>query len=369
MAEALACARQVEGRTWPNPPVGAVVVKDGQIVGRGTHAGPGKLHAEPVALNMAGDNACGGTLYVTLEPCNHHGRTGPCAPAVAEAGIRRVVVGMRDPNPSVIGGGCRFLREHGVDVVCGVLAAECLEMVWPFVVTNGFAQTYVELKTATSLDGCFAPIARSATAAPVYLTGSESRHDVHLRRRRVDLVLVGKGTAVADHPRLDCRLVGEGDEVPVQDPQAGYVDTHLEWSGGLNRPEFLVFAGESSRGSDKIPDLESKGGTVLFCREKNGQVDPQSILEQVAARNLRSIMLEGGPTLAQSFLNAGLVDRWLNYIAPVVLGQGVRWPSGGMGVAPCHSTFHLTRTENLGRDLLAVFDRRRFPTALNQVTL
>ena len=368
MSEALALARATTGRTWPNPPVGAVVVRNGKVIGRGAHQGCGQAHAEPQALAQAGEAARGATLYVTLEPCNHHGRTPPCAPAVAESGVSRVVVGMRDPNPAVIGGGCRFLRDRGVVVRCGVLAEQCLELVWPFATTENFQHVYVELKTALSLDGRFGPVpAAGRPPAPVYLTGEAARRDVHRRRRRVDLVLVGRGTALADRPRLDGRLVAGQTDVPGAEPAAGYVDTRLEHTGGLDRPEFLVFAGQSAQDSPNRAAVEAAGGTIVFCREKGGLVDPLAITEQAAKRGLFGLMIEGGPRLAASFLQARLVDRWLQYQAPVLLGAGPAWAElkpGGAG-----RDFTLTRTEQLGEDLLVTWDRRRFRALLDQVTL
>jgi diaminohydroxyphosphoribosylaminopyrimidine deaminase/5-amino-6-(5-phosphoribosylamino)uracil reductase len=370
MAEALALARGVAGRTWPNPPVGAIVVKDGRVVGRGAHQGAGQPHAEPVALAEAGSAARGATLYVTLEPCNHQGRTAPCAPAVAESGVTRVVVGMRDPNPAVIGGGCRFLRDRSIEVKSGVLAEECLELVWPFATTGNFTRVYVELKTAVSLDGRFAPPALAGRAPePIYLTGPLARHDVHRRRRRVDLVLVGKGTVLADRPRLDGRLAKDDADVPAAEPQAGYVDTRLEYTGGLDRDAYLVFAGESARGSASIPVIEADGGTIIFCRQKNGRVDPRSIMEQAAMRDIYTIMIEGGPRLADSFLSEQLVDRWVQYLAPVAMGAGIGWPDRpATGKLPAMD-FSLTRTEQMGKDLLIVHDRRKFRAVLGQVTI
>ena len=370
MADALALARGVSSRTWPNPPVGAVVVKDGQIVGSGAHEGPGTLHAEPVALAQAGESARGATLYVTLEPCNHQGRTPPCAPAVIESGITRVVVGMRDPNPAVIGGGCRFLRDRGLDIHCGVLAEECLELVWPFAVTGNFTRVYVELKTATSLDGRFAPVpVPGSDPAPFYLTGEQARLDVHRRRRRVDLVLVGKGTVLADRPLLDGRLATGAKDVPADEPQAAYVDTRLEYTGGLNRESYLVFAGEAARDSANTAAIVADGGTIVYCREQDGRVDPRSIMEQAAMRDILSIMVEGGPRLANSFLREGLVDRWIRYTAPIVLGAGACWPENKDSASAAHMDFSLTRTTQLGADLLVIHDRKSFAAMLGQVTI
>lgn len=370
MSAALSQAQRLETRTWPNPPVGAVVVKDGIIVGRGCHLGPGSLHAEPAALADAGEKARGGTLYVTLEPCNHTGRTPPCTQAVIESGVARVVIGIRDPNPSVKGGGARFLRERGIEVEIGVLPESCLEMIWPFVTTDNFSRVYVELKTATSLDGRFAPGPSLDTQGkPFYLTGEAARCDVHRRRRRVDLVLVGEGTVAADRPRLDGRLACEDHDIPQVDPMPGYLDTDLSWQGGFARDKYVVFAGESARESSVRHTIEKDGGQILFCRENQGRVDPRSLLHVAADNDLLTMMVEGGPTLAGSLLGAGLVDRWVSYMAPVVLGQGITWNQEFTGGnLPDHS-LSLTRLDQLDKDLLFIHDRKNFAGTLARVTL
>jgi len=370
MAEAISLARGAAQRTWPNPPVGAVVVRQGEVVGRGAHQGAGQPHAEPVALAEAGAQAKGATLYVTLEPCNHQGRTAPCAPAVIASGVTRVVVANRDPNPTVIGGGCRYLRDRGVEVQCGVLAADALEMIWPFVVSRNFDQPYVELKTAHSLDGYFAPPASTrGESAPVYLTGEEARRDVHRRRRRVDLVLVGEGTVSADRPRLDGRLVEGMPDVPTSDPVAAYVDSDLSWRGGFRRDRYLVFAGDDARHAAARAAIEADGGEFVFCRMQNGRVDPADLVRQAAALGFLSLMVEGGPTLAGAFLKAGVVDRWIRYQAPLILGGGVGWPEGFLADGVVDRNFHLTSTQALGADLVTVHDRRSFADVLAKVTL
>ncbi len=370
MAQALDLARRAAKRTWPNPPVGALVVRGGEIVGRGAHQGAGTSHAEPLALAEAGALAKGATLYVTLEPCNHQGRTAPCAPAVFESGVARVVVANRDPNPTVAGGGCRHLRDRGVEVVCGVGAAEALELIWPFVITDNFARPYVELKTAHSLDGYFAPLpSERKETAPVYLTGPESRLDVHRRRRRVDLVVVGEGTVVADRPQLDGRLAAGLPDVPQTDPVAAYVDTNLSWTGGFARQQYVVFAGETAREAKSRAAIEADGGQIVFCREKAGRVDPRNLVQQAETAGYLSLMVEGGPALAGSFLQADLVDRWIRYQAPVILGAGVGWPAGFMGAQKSGDSFHLTAASPLGADLVTVHDRRKFSDVLARVTL
>jgi diaminohydroxyphosphoribosylaminopyrimidine deaminase / 5-amino-6-(5-phosphoribosylamino)uracil reductase len=361
MAEALALAARIPRRPWPNPPVGAVVVRDGEIVGRGAHHGSGTAHAETEALREAGARARGATLYCTLEPCNHVGRTPPCAPAVVEAGIERAVVAMTDPNPTVCGGGLQRLRDAGVDATCGVLADRALELVWPFVVTRAFDRPFVILKTASSLDGFLAPPpGRRPAAQPFYLTGPDARRDVHRLRRWSDLVLVGERTMAADAPRLDGRLVEPGDSCPAADPLRAYVDTDLSlgrgWPGA-----YVVFAGAAT-GSRRVV-VEDLGGTVVACGERDGHVDPCSLVERARDVGAHVVLLEGGPTLAASFLGHGLVDRWVSYLAPVVLGAGVRWPDRG-----ATSSFCLTRVERVGGDVKAVFDRASFDGMLAAVS-
>jgi diaminohydroxyphosphoribosylaminopyrimidine deaminase/5-amino-6-(5-phosphoribosylamino)uracil reductase len=370
MDVALDLARGAARRTWPNPPVGAVVVRNGEVVGRGAHQGAGTPHAEPVALAEAGEQARGATLYVTLEPCNHQGRTAPCAPAVIDSGVTRVVVANRDPNPTVIGGGCRHLRDRGLDVVCGVRAVQALELIWPFVVTGNFSRPYVELKTAHSLDGYFAPPPTDRSdVAPVYLTGEMARQDVHRRRRRVDLVIVGEGTVAADRPRLDGRLAAGLTDVPQDDPVPAYVDTDLSWPGGFAREPYVVFAGEDARESSACAAIASGGGQIIFCRTKAGHVDPEDLVRQAAAHGYLSLMIEGGPRLAGAFLGAGAVDRWIRYQAPLILGAGVGWSDGFLTPGFVDRNFHLTSATTLDADLVTVHDRCSFRDVLARVTL
>jgi diaminohydroxyphosphoribosylaminopyrimidine deaminase/5-amino-6-(5-phosphoribosylamino)uracil reductase len=391
MAEALALAASTPVRPWPNPPVGALVVKNGRVVGRGAHHGPGSPHAETVALAEAGAQASGATLFVTLEPCNHTGRTPPCAPAVAASGVTRVVVAMRDPNPQVRGGGCRHLRERGLQVSIGVGAAEALELVWPFAVTNGFERPYVELKTAVSLDGRFAPpAARRQETAPVYLTMTDTRRLVHRRRRWSDAVIVGEGTARADRPRLDGRLADGQAGVPSNEPVAVCLDTDLSWGGGLGRIPFLVVAGEGARRAANLEALTACGGEVIFCRETGGRLDLGAALAALHARGLGALLFEGGPELSAALLVQGLVDRWRQFVAPVVLGDGVTWPVNGQvngqvngplngpvigaadgpraEIAGAASAFTLTSCACIGRDAMLVHDRTSFAAKLDQVS-
>ncbi len=361
MAEAVDLARRIPGRTWPNPPVGAVVVRDGEVVGRGAHHGAGLPHAEWLALREAGEQARGATLYLTLEPCNHHGRTPPCTDAILRAGVARVVIGVRDPNPHVKGAGMDRLLGEGVDVELGVGAAACLELIWPFVVTDGFTRPFVELKTAVSLDGRFGPLRRPPAAAPgpVYLTGEDARRDVHARRRWFDLVLVGRGTAAADQPRLDTRLAPLDAACPSAEPLGGYVDTRLSLATGLRRERGLVFCAQDATGDPPA------GFEALRCPGGPDGIHPAALLEAASLRQVCTVLLEGGPRLAASFLAAGLVDRWTQYTAPVILGDGVSWPDG---FTVPGGAFSLTASEPVGDDLRTIWDRREFAATLRRLS-
>lgn len=341
-------AQAVPRRPWPNPPVGAVVVRDGEIVGRGAHHGPGTPHAERLALQEAGERARGATLYVTLEPCNHHGRTPPCAPLVADSGVARVVVGVRDPNPRVAGGGLALLRERGVAVTVGVLARGCLELIWPFAATDGFARPFVTLKTAVSLDGRFAPAA-APPGRPCYLTGEPARREVHRLRRWHDLVLVGGATARRDRPRLDGRLAPDDPPCPGDEPLPAVVTGDPARVAGWRADRHVVFASAGAGGAAPAAEL-------VPCAAADGGVAPDDLLRRAAERGWWTILLEAGPRLAGAWLAAGLVDRWVQFTAPLVLGDGPGWspfPAPG-------EPFHLTRTIRLAADACQVWDRRPF---------
>jgi diaminohydroxyphosphoribosylaminopyrimidine deaminase/5-amino-6-(5-phosphoribosylamino)uracil reductase len=369
MAEALCLAARIPVRPWPNPPVGALVVRDGRVVGRGAHYGPGRTHAEITALAEAGPLAAGATLYCTLEPCNHVGRTAPCTPVVVGSGIRRVVVAIRDPNPKVTGGGLEAIDDAGIDLTIGVLADAALELIWPFAVTRGFERPFVLLKTAASLDGRFAPPPGDTLTVgePVYLTGGEARRDVHRQRRWADIVLVGEGTLAADHPRLDGRLACDGD-CPLAEPTPGYVDTDLSYGGAWPADRAFLFVGRQRAGAQARERAERAGMMLVTCDEQDAHVAPASLIDAIGKGLGCVVLLEGGPTLASAFLQSGLVDRWVHYIAPLVLGDGPSWPSWDHAEAVGEgSRFHLTRAERLGPDAKMVFDRQDFDRMLQGV--
>jgi len=311
-------ARRGLGRTSPNPSVGAVIVRAGRVLARGHHAQAGSPHAEVVALRRAGPRARGADLYTTLEPCNHWGRTPPCSLAIREAGIRRVFVGSRDPNPLVNGRGISRLRRSGIAVTTGILRAECDELnePWFHFITTG--RPYVRLKVAATLDGKIA--ARGGDSR--FVTGPEARARVHELRHQSDAVLVGAGTALADDPRLTARLPrGRG-----RDPLRVVLDTRLSlpsrlrlFRSGSRAGTLVAFA--AGREPRRRPGVE-----YLKCRSRGGRVDLGDLLDKLARRNVTSLLVEGGAEVSRAFLAEGLVDRLHLFLAPkVVGGDGLSW--------------------------------------------
>jgi diaminohydroxyphosphoribosylaminopyrimidine deaminase/5-amino-6-(5-phosphoribosylamino)uracil reductase len=321
MRLAIAEAEKGQGRTSPNPAVGAVVVRDGRVVGRGHHARAGGPHAEVVALAAAGGRARGADLYTTLEPCDHFGKTPPCSRAVIAAGVRRVFVGSRDPNPKVNGRGMARLRRAGVQVVTDVLREACdrLNAPWFHFITTG--RPYVTLKAAITLDGRIA----TGSGDSRWVTGEAARAEVHRLRDRVDAVVVGAGTALADDPLLTTRLPGGGGRDPVR----VVLDSRLRLPRRLH-----LFHPESAAPTlvahvtEREPRLGA-GVEPLRCRAgRDGRVDLADLLARLRARGVAHVLVEGGGEVHRAFLAAGLADEVLLFVAPKILGGGVPWLSG-----------------------------------------
>lgn len=318
MSRALDLARLGEGRTRPNPAVGAVIVSDGEVIGEGYHPQAGEPHAEIFALRQAGEKARGAELFVTLEPCSHHGRTGPCAEAVIAAGIRRVCVGAGDPNPQVAGRGIARLRAAGVEVRLGVLEAECRQLIAPFAkhITTGLP--FVVLKSATTLDGRTATV----TGDSRWITGTESRVWVHQLRDRMDAVMVGIGTLLRDDPLLTTRLPEGG-----RDAARIVVDSRLRIpeSAAILSVESAaptIIATTHAAPAEKIARLEARGAQIIVAAAGEEGVDLRDLLRQLGSSGIQSILLEGGNILNASALKAGLIDRFMIFIAPLLLGSG-----------------------------------------------
>jgi len=338
MRLALRLARRGIGRTSPNPPVGAVVVRDGVVVGRGYHRRAGLPHGEAEALCDAGADARGATLYVTLEPCVHHGRTPPCTDAVIAAGVRRVVIGSRDPNPSVPGNGIARLRAAGIDVSSGVLQPECDELIAAFRkhVTTGLP--LVTLKLAASLDGRIA----TASGESRWITGEASRRFVHRLRAAHDAILVGAQTVIHDDPELTCRLRGGRNPLRVildgrlRLPPRARVLTHTAAAATL------VIAGRHVSAA-KIKQVEARGAQVLRLPATEGHIALRRVLRALGARNVMSVLIEGGATVAAAALKARLVDRLLIFYAPKLIGGDGRPMLGALGVRRLQATPQLGR--------------------------
>ncbi len=330
MRRALSLAARGQGYVAPNPMVGALVVQSGKVVGRGYHRAVGQPHAEVEALEDAGPASRGATLYVTLEPCNHTGRTPPCTQKILQAGIRRVVMAMRDPNPHVDGGGTDFLRRQGLQVTCGVCEAQARRLNEVFVkyVTTG--RPFVMLKCAATLDGQIAT--RSGDAR--WISGEASRRYVHELRHMADAILVGIGTVLADDPSLTTRLEGGVHGRPGRDPRRIILDTHLsipETARVLRQAsdsDTLIVVGPGVS-AEKRARLTATGAGIIESPLKDGWVDLQALMEQLAQRSITSLLIEGGGRVCASALKAGVVDKIFFFFAPKLLG-------GSDGVPICH---------------------------------
>lgn len=324
MRRALGLAKRGSGRTSPNPMVGAVVVRDGRVVGEGFHERIGGPHAEVNALRRAGDWARGATLYVTLEPCNHYGRTPPCTEALIASGIRRVVMGMADPNPKVAGGGADRLRQAGIEVISGVLEEACRRLNQPFIkwVTHG--RPYVTLKCAATLDGRMA----TRTGDSRWVTGERSRRLVHELRAAVDAVLVGIGTALADDPLLTARLGRK----KVRQPLRIVLDTH----GRLPVASQLVKTARESpvlvACAETVPKevrerFSSHGVAVVAVPQVEPfGLDLSALLDELGRRSVTSVLVEGGARVHGAFLDGALADDFHFFYAPKILGDSLAVP-------------------------------------------
>lgn len=350
---ALRQARSALGRVAPNPAVGAVVVRDGQVVGIGATEPPPGPHAEVVALRQAGELARDATLYVTLEPCCHHGRTPPCADGVIAAGIRRVVAAVGDQNPLVNGGGFEKLRAAGIQVEIGLGAEAATDIVGGFVSRVRTGRPRTTAKYAMTLDGRIA----THTGHSRWVSGPESRQDVHLRRDRCDAILVGIGTLLADDPQLTTRI-----------PDA------LAGRGGPHHPLRIVLDRQArTPATAQMLRSETPGETVIVVSERADQrrietlrdagaevvalddVPAPAVVDWLGARGINDLLIEGGGTVLGSFFDAGLVDRACVYIAPsIVGGDSAPSPVGGEGVVTMPQAWNLVdrRITQLGNDLL-----------------
>jgi diaminohydroxyphosphoribosylaminopyrimidine deaminase/5-amino-6-(5-phosphoribosylamino)uracil reductase len=327
MKAALGQARKGLGRTSPNPAVGAVLVKDGVIIARGYHREAGLPHAEVEALNKLGGRADGLTLYVTLEPCNHYGRTPPCTEAILKSGLKRVVIGMKDPNPDVAGGGCDFLKKNGVSVTTGVLETECRRLNEAFLKFITLRRPFVTVKSALTLDGWTA----TGTGHSKWITNDRSRQFVHGLRDRSDAVMMGVGTVLADDPLFTTRLKrGRG-----RDPLRIVVDTHLKTPRDArilhhDSPADTVIVVGPGVTFDDQKLYNGKGVSTLTCSVKAGRIDLTALMGILGDMYVTSLLVEGGASIVGSLIRDKLVDKFYIFKAPKILGgdDGVPMAAG-----------------------------------------
>ena len=341
MQRALDLARQAKGRTSPNPLVGAVIVKDGKVIGEGYHRKAGTPHAEVHALNAAGENAKGATLYINLEPCCHWGRTPPCTEAVIDAGIADVHIAEVDPNPSVAGKGVHQLQNAGIHVHVGICEQEASNL---NEVHRKYIQTgkpFVILKTAMSLDGKIA----TASGESQWITSEASRQKGHEVRDTVDAILVGRGTVARDNPSLTTRLQDrEG-----QDPTRIVLDSH-----GKTPTDARIFNAASEAGvivavtpeasSENVDALKKAGAEVIIVPKIYDKVCFKSLMEILGKREITSVLIEGGGEVNASAIAAGVVDKVMCFVAPKLIGgQNAPGPIGGMGIRRLADASNLRR--------------------------
>lgn len=333
MKRAIELAKQGVGWTAPNPLVGAVVVKNGRVIGEGYHRKYGELHAERNALAACTEDPAGATLYVTLEPCCHYGKTPPCTEIIIEKKIAKVVIGSRDPNPKVAGKGARILREHGIEVVEDYMREACdaLNPVFFHYITT--KTPYVVLKFAMTLDGKIA----TRTGASKWITGEATRNHVHQLRGRYAGILAGIGTVLADDPMLNCRIDG------AHQPLRIILDSHLRIPMGsrlvrsAKEYPLLIVCNESARdreeGASRIQKLEEAGAKVWTLPEKNGHPDLNVLMQRLGEEKIDSVLIEGGGTVNEAALKAHIVHHVYAYIAPKIFGgEDAKTPVEGTGI-------------------------------------
>jgi diaminohydroxyphosphoribosylaminopyrimidine deaminase/5-amino-6-(5-phosphoribosylamino)uracil reductase len=354
MELALSLGRRGLGNTWPNPAVGAVVVKDGAILGRGWTQPGGRPHAETEALKRAGRAARGGTLYVTLEPCSHHGKTPPCVDAIIRAGITRVVTALDDPNPEVAGQGHAKLRERGIAVETGLGAEAAAHQHAGHIRRMHDGRPHVLLKLALSADDK----AGAAGRKPVAITGQAARERVFQMRAMNDAILIGIGTVMSDDPALTCRLPGMAGRSPVRvvldaklrvPMPSGVVATARETR------TWVFGAPEASKLAEEV--LRQKNVEVFRVKAADGRIDLGEVLKILAAQGVTRLMVEGGPTVAASFVRADLIDEAALFHAPKPIGPDGTPALEGLPLTALTSRLKRLSTEAVGEDTVEFYER------------
>lgn len=349
MQMALNLAKKGCGFVNPNPMVGAVIVKDGNVIGQGYHEKYGQLHAERNALANCMVSPKGGTLYVTLEPCCHYGKTPPCTEAIIKSGIKHVVIGSLDPNPLVSGKGIMILRQHGIEVIENVLKEECDKLNEVFFHFMQTKTPYVVMKYAMTLDGKIA----TYTGKSKWITGELARKQVHQDRHRYSAIMVGVGTILADNPQLTCRIENGSNPIRI------VCDTHLNTPHSAHvittAKDIPTMIATSCADVQKHQPYLQSGCEVVTVLEKNGHTNLKELMKQLAEKNIDSILLEGGGMLNWSALQSGSVNKVQCYIAPKLFGgELAKSPIAGDGVDSPDNAFFLKNSKvmQLGEDIM-----------------
>ncbi len=351
---ALDLARQGRGRTSPNPMVGAVVVQGSEVVGTGYHQAAGSPHAEVIALEKAGDKARDATLYMNLEPCSHHGRTGPCTEVIIRAGVSRVVAAMVDPNPLVSGRGFARLADVGIKIKEGILEPKARQLNETFIKFITTGMPFVSVKVAMSLDGKIG----TATGESHWITGGKARQFAHRLRDHSDAIVVGIETVLKDNPQLTTRIEGGGGKDPVRvvvDSTARLpLDARVIESSSSAH---VILAVTEKASPDKCRALQGKGVEVIILPSKEGRVDVAALMKKLADRELTAVLVEGGGTLNYSLLEQSLIDKLFIFIAPLIIG-GKESPTAfaGTGITPLSKAWSVEDVElkQFDRDMLLI---------------
>ncbi|OAN50865.1 bifunctional diaminohydroxyphosphoribosylaminopyrimidine deaminase/5-amino-6-(5-phosphoribosylamino)uracil reductase [Paramagnetospirillum marisnigri] len=341
MRAALALARRGLGTVWPNPAVGCVIVSQGRVVGRGWTQPGGRPHAETEALAMAGEAARGGTVYVTLEPCAHHGKTPPCAEALVSAGVARVVVAVQDPDPRVAGKGVALLSKAGVEVLEGLLEDEAAELNAGFFQRVTIGRPLVTLKLAGTLDGRIA----THSGESRWITGEAARMAAHLLRAETDVIMVGSGTALYDDPDLTCRLGGLSERSPVRVVVDGRLRLPLtsRLVASANDIPTWVLTLEGCDGNRREAFMDAGVDVVEIPAGAEGSIDLEAALDALAESGVTRVLVEGGAHLSAALLRAGLVDRLIWFRSPRMMG------GDGLAAAVAFGVDHLAQTPRFER--------------------
>lgn len=348
----LELAKKATGYVSPNPLVGAVIVKDGEPISTGYHKHYGGPHAEVDAINNAKEDLAGSTLYVNLEPCSHYGEQPPCVDKIIESKIKRVVVGVKDPNPLVAGKGIQKLIDNGIEVRVGVLEDECLEInkiFFHFITKN---LPYVAMKFAMSLDGKIA----TATGDSKWISGEFSRRHVHILRLKYSAIMVGVGTVLADNPMLDCRLPNQ-----TKNPIRIICDTNLRTPldskivNTAHKVKTIIATSRENENSEKIKPYQDKGIEFIFLNTTSLGIDVHELFVELGKRKIDSVFVEGGGTLNSSVMQTGLLNKVYVYMAPILIGgKDAKSPICGVGISYLKDAIRLRdlSVTNIGKDFL-----------------